>query len=268
MMTRLGVSKRLWDYLIVWICETYNLSVSSSQYANGRTPIKIITGDTPDISEYLNFGFYDWVLYWANAGLGELSIGRWIGVSHKIGQLMSYWILPVSGKSISTINVQHMTESEKEMEKYKVLMATYDAKIEQQLDVKDKDIDLTQVPHWNHLSYDKNDPNFMEEFGKVIDDEGVPDADAQYGAQPVNERDAYINMEIGLPRGGDDELIYAKVKGRALDSEGDPIGKESLNPITDTRLYEVEFVDGTTETVPANLIAENLLLEVDQEGHR
>ena len=161
-----------------------------------------------------------------------------------------------------------MTESERGMEKYKDLMVAYNMKIEQRLDVKDKDIDLMQVPHWNGLSYDEDDPSFMEEFGKVINNEGVPKADNQYGAQSANERDAYINMEIGLPHGGDNELIYAKVKGRALDSEEDPIGKESINPITNTRLYEVEFVDGTTETVPANVIAENLLLQVDQEGHR
>ena len=46
-MTRRGVPKRLWDYLIVWICETYNLSVSSSCYTNGRTPIEIITRTLP-----------------------------------------------------------------------------------------------------------------------------------------------------------------------------------------------------------------------------
>ena len=147
-------------------------------------------------------------------------------------------------------------------------ISSYDAKIEQRLDAKDKDIDLTQIPHWNHLSYNEDDPSFMEEFGNVIDDEGVPNTNDQTSAQPVDERDAYINMEIGLPCGGDNELVYAKVKGRALDSEGDPIGKESLNPITDTRLYEVEFVDGTIETVPTNIIAENLLLQVDQEGHQ
>ena len=69
------VPQYLWDYLTIWICETGSLSVSSSRYANGRTPIEIITGETPDISEYLDFGFYDWVVYHSNAGLGELSIG-------------------------------------------------------------------------------------------------------------------------------------------------------------------------------------------------
>lgn len=31
-----------------------------------------ITGETPDISEYLHFGFYDWILYRNDAGIGEI----------------------------------------------------------------------------------------------------------------------------------------------------------------------------------------------------
>ena len=189
-------------------------------------------------------------------------------MSHKIGQLMSYWVLPISGKPISTTNVQRMTESEKGMEKYKTLMSSYGKKIEKRLDVKDKDIDLTQVPHWNRLSYNEDDPDFMEEFTKVINEEGVPVEDDALDPRAPDGKDNYINMEIGLPWAGGDELVHARVQGRTLDSEGNPIGRGSLNPITDTRLYEVEFADGTTETVPANVIAENLLSQVDQEGHR
>ena len=47
----------LWDFLVVWLCETVNLTVSSSRYANGRIPIEIVTGDIPDISEYIDFSF-------------------------------------------------------------------------------------------------------------------------------------------------------------------------------------------------------------------
>ena len=79
---------RLWDYVMVWVCETGNLTVSSSKYANGRTPVEIITGETPDISEYTDFGIYNWVTYRTNAGMGPVSLGRWFGVSHKVGQLM------------------------------------------------------------------------------------------------------------------------------------------------------------------------------------
>ncbi len=47
-----------------------------------------VTGETLDISEYLDFGFYDHVSFWDNAGLGEIQLGRWLGVSHRVGSLM------------------------------------------------------------------------------------------------------------------------------------------------------------------------------------
>jgi hypothetical protein len=52
-----------------------------------------VTGETVDISEYLDFGFYDHVSFKKNAGLGVTSIGRWLGVSHRVGGLVSYWVL-------------------------------------------------------------------------------------------------------------------------------------------------------------------------------
>ena len=57
------------------------MKVNRSRYFNGRTPLKIITGEKPYVSEYLDFGFYDWVTYHKNAGLGLPEIGRWLGVS-------------------------------------------------------------------------------------------------------------------------------------------------------------------------------------------
>ena len=56
---RKHVPKQIWDYLAVWICKTGSLSVSSSQYSRGQMAFEIIMGGTPDISEYLDFGFYD-----------------------------------------------------------------------------------------------------------------------------------------------------------------------------------------------------------------
>ena len=67
-----NVPKRLWNYGIDWVCETGNVTVNSSRYADGRTPIEHITGITPDISEYLDFGFYDWVLFKRNGGVSDL----------------------------------------------------------------------------------------------------------------------------------------------------------------------------------------------------
>ena len=58
-MVKKGVPIRLWVFCFILICETGNLCVSSSKYAKGRTPMEIITSEPPDISEYLDFVFYD-----------------------------------------------------------------------------------------------------------------------------------------------------------------------------------------------------------------
>ena len=75
-------------------------------------------------------------------------------------------------------------------------------------------------------------------------------------------------MEAWLPRGPDGELENAIVKKRAVDIDDVPIGKANVNPILDTRKYEVEFEDGTIEILSANVLAENILSQVDEEGHR
>ena len=280
-MTRKKVPKRLWDYLIIWICETGNLSVSSSKYAHGRTALEVITGETPDISEYLDFGFYDWVIYRSNAGMGEPSLGRWIGVSHKVGQSMSYWIITVSGSIISCVTVQRLTEDEKQTDEYRKRMSEFDERLETRLDVLGSDharMPKNDSPDWNRLSLDENDKSFDEDFHKIINDESIPESDEESYSDKRDEKvlesfssghfDPYLHMEVGLPRGSDDQLHHAMVKRRAIDSEGRPIGIGSSNPLTDTRVYEVEFLDGTKESLSANIIAENLLAQVDEEGHR
>ena len=133
-MTKRDVPDRLWDFGLIWVCETGNITASSSKYAGGRTSLELIAGETPDISEYLDFGFYDWVIYWSNAGLGEPSLGRWLGVSHRVGQLMSYWILTESGNIISCVTVQRLTNTDQQTVEWKQRMTEYDGKIKERLD--------------------------------------------------------------------------------------------------------------------------------------
>ena len=58
-MLKKKVPPCLWDYGLAWVCETDNVCANMSKYAYGRTPLEIISGDAPDISEYMDFDFYD-----------------------------------------------------------------------------------------------------------------------------------------------------------------------------------------------------------------
>ncbi len=76
--------------------------------------------------------------------------------------------------------------------------------------------------------------------------------------------DEYISASLLLPRGED--VVRAKVVGRTHGRDGNPLGVRHSNPILDTREYQVEFPDGSTATYTANVIAENLYSQVDEEG--
>ena len=260
---------RLWDYGISYVCETGNLTVNSSRYSNGRTPIECITGDTPDVSEYIDFGFYDWVTYRQNAGLGKIEIGRWMGVSHRVGKLMSYWILPESGIVMSCTTVQRMTHLEKQIDEYKERMNEFQKALEGKWQAESANIlgKLTKdIPASLILSLENEDEEFLEEFNRVIKDadlaEGDDDQPSEYGVE-----DTYLGMEMGIRR-DEEGLHHARVKRRAMDENGKPIGRPNHNPLLDSRQYEVEYSDGIIEVLAANIIAENLLAQVDDQGHR
>jgi hypothetical protein len=69
------VPLRLWDYLLSYTSEILSITVNTSRYSAGRTPLERITGITPDITEYLDFHFYEWCWYKTNAGLGPRLLG-------------------------------------------------------------------------------------------------------------------------------------------------------------------------------------------------
>jgi hypothetical protein len=79
----------------------------------------------------------------------------------------------------------------------------------------------------------------------------------------------YLRMEIALPRGGGDQedFQFAKVTKRLRNKEGRPIGVAHDNPLLDTQEYKVEFHDGHRESLSANVIAQHMFSQVDEEGH-
>ena len=74
-MLKKKVPKRLWDYGIKCVCEVMQCTASTSRDLSGRTALEQLTGETPEISEYLDFTFYNWCWYNDNTGLGETKLG-------------------------------------------------------------------------------------------------------------------------------------------------------------------------------------------------
>ena len=118
------------------------------------------------------------------------------------------------------------------------------------------------------LSLENEYEEFLDEFNWVIKGLDLVEAeDEQVKSSEYGVEDSYLDMELGIRR-DDEGLHHARVKRRSVDQDGRPIGRSSNNPLLDSRKYEVEYLDGTTEVLTANIIVENLLAQVDDQGHR
>jgi hypothetical protein len=97
-----------------------------------------------------------------------------------------------------------------------------------------------------------------------VDGPSFPDLDDELPEAEVSG-DYYVNAHVMLPVGPTEER--ARVLHRKRDSDGNPIGVAHRNPVLDTWVYEVQFPDGRTEEVAANVIAQALYSQCDPDGN-
>ena len=72
-----------------------------------------MTGDTPDISEWLDLDLYNKVWFWDSPHKEEnLRPGHWLVVSHRIGSALCYLVIDHMGDVFSCTTVQHITEQD------------------------------------------------------------------------------------------------------------------------------------------------------------
>ena len=262
------VPKWLWDYGIKWVCEVMQRTASISGDLSGRTALEQLTGETPEMSEYLDCTFYDWCWYNDNAGLGETNLGHWLGDSHLVGSLMSYWVLAQKGNVISRTTVSRVTTLETQVDSTKSCLQKFDTAITDRLNDEAHIIiegGKSQPYDWSDHSFDE-DFEFVDEFHLVVSNNEIKEANEEFTPDTYDDR--YLNMELAVPSGDNPNPQYAKGTNQLRDANGIPIGMANENPILDSRMYEVEYQDGTKASIAANYIAENLFVQVDQEGNR
>jgi len=105
---------------------------------NQRTAYEMVTGRTPDISEYCDFDFYDLVWDWLNTVEPQNDINcclaRWVGVAHRVGSTMCYWLIPVSRRVIANTSVQHVIADDHLSPAIKRQIDQFDAALTEHLD--------------------------------------------------------------------------------------------------------------------------------------
>ena len=270
-VSKRNVPRRLWDFALIYESELLSRMARGS---NRRTGYEEVTGETPEIGEWLDFEFYDtvWWLDTKNFPEDQRRLAKWIGISHRVGSDMCYWLITESGKLVSKTSVEHVTQEDWANESKRKQIQEFDIKIAARLNDENFMIPGDMQYHRQYLDITDDDDN---EITTTAAAEANTPSDAEYGDMIVDDIvdadddavDKYLTAELILDVGTNGERRGRVIK-RARGLNGEPIGRAHTNPLFDTREYEVEFTDGALERYTANVIAENMFAQVDDEGIR
>lgn len=207
-MSKKFVPRRLWDFGLVYEAEILS---RLSRGRDGRTGYEEVFGQTPNIAEYVDFEFYDLVWWWdrgdkISSTEDPKSLARWLGISHRVGGDMCYWLVTASGKVISKSSVQHVIRDDFSNPNSKAQIDEFDRRLKERLDDDNFQIDLPDGMD----SFRLPDVNLPEELDNR-DEKNIP-SDAEYGDMLFGERpedddedaiDKYIGMELVMDAGTD-----------------------------------------------------------------
>ena len=128
-MFKSNCPRSLWTYGLPHFAKIMQLTATNAAGLNGQTPLGHLTGETPDMSQYLDFGFYDWVWYKENAGLDAPRLGRFLDIADAICNTHSFHMLLESGLPIVASTVQRVTQLELETDTNKQRIKSFNDKI-------------------------------------------------------------------------------------------------------------------------------------------
>lgn len=166
------------------------------------------------------------------------------------GTAMSQWVMNKNGNVLPIQTLRKLRDDE--------VSRPSDIKLRKEFDEAIEKRHGTSVAPPKEETMIDVEPAYEDMEGNV--EPSMPDADE------LPDYDQYVNADVLLPHDGE-HLQSARVVRRVTDHKGDPIGKHNLNPLLDTRIYEVMFGDGSQQQFAANVIAENMWAEVDDEGY-
>ena len=248
-----GSLKQLWDHCIELMAYIRSHTAIDSFELHGQVPETIMSGQTADISPFVELGWYDWVKYW-DLGVDypepKEQLGRWLGPAIDVGPAMCSKILKQNGQVIYVSTYRSLTEHElsshDEMEKRKAFTEAITEHLGGPMTEKDTEV------------FDADTPTFVP-FNESLQ---IPDIDHV----TPEEYEQYIGAEVLLPFKGHERT--GKVQSRAQDQDGCLIGKHNTNPILDSRAYEVVFPDGEVAEYAANVIALNMYSLCNPSGNQ
>ena len=248
-----------WDYCVERRARINNLTAKDALRLQGTTAHTLTTGEEGDISNLCQYGWYEWCYFRNDTAPfphNKEVLGRVLGPARGAGNEMAQWILQRNGKVVPRRSLRPLRSAEwtspVEINKRKIFTASIERRWGTSIDPpKIKDADFEK--------YEDDDESALP----TVEVEDIVDATGKV----INQNPAYdriVNAEVMMQLGED--MVTGKVKQRTIGPDGRAIGTYDDNPYLNSIIYDVEFPDGQVKEYGANIIAENMLSQVDADG--
>ncbi len=186
----------LWDHCLELEGMIRSHTALDMYELEGQVPETIVSGQTADISPFVEFAWYDWVLYWDHTAKfpeEKEVLGRWLGPAIDVGPAMTAKILTNKGEVLYRSTYRRMTEEEVINPERVKEMGDFDQSIRTKLG--------DPVEHEELMSIDKDAST--PEYELYDDDvegthEHVPDTDTV----TPEAMDNYVGAQVSLPHHG------------------------------------------------------------------
>jgi hypothetical protein len=220
-MRRSGSPRKFWDYCGIW-CAAIRRLTSMAKLDN-RTPTEVVTGTTPDISQYALFDWYEPVRQWdvkADFPDERKILGRFLGVVEHCTEEMSFIILSANGKVTLKKSAWAIPPDERRSDKFKEELKAFDAAVAK-IHGDGVAFNPALPEHIQDTSIFENDNDVDEPVEPNGPDLVRPELD-QFSDISHEAYDNYLNAQIKRAKG--DQLHQGTVVGRVRDHNGNPVG--------------------------------------------
>ena len=190
--------KRFWCYCGQWVAAIRRFIAHNIPALEGSNPYERIHARTADISEYVQFDWYQFVWYLDPSQDGiqpTRVIGRWLGVAVDTGSKMCYYVLNDKGNVLKRSSVRPVQPDEMMTDENIARMKEHDETIKRRFGDHLKKHQLARnvddIEHFEYTLFDDDDDDLVEPVAPEL---SAQDADASL----ARSRPDYLNEHTSL----------------------------------------------------------------------
>ena len=251
-----------WDYCVERRARINNLTAKDRFNLHGSNAHTAALAEEGDISSLAQHQWCEWChCREQNAACphNKEVLGRILGPARGEGNEMAQWVLKANGNVVPRRTHRPLRVAELHSPSEEKKRQVFDALIARRwgTSTSPPKVDPDAKPDMEPHEDDHEDERAVPDTEDAVDAHG-----RLLDQQPLC--DTIINAEVQMQLGHD--CATGTVKQRALGPDGKVVGTCDENPILNSIICEVEFPDGQVREYGANVIAENMLAQVDDDG--